>query len=132
MRGKKPSTVQGFIVVREFRGVALYLHSIHIGKGMRWLADRAKAMVISDAQDALAVSERASREWGTKAFVATTDEAPHIVERAASAPLQALRHHVSGEKAPIVEREAPDFYSEMDATESAHATEISLERGTQS
>lgn len=81
MSGKKPSTVQGFIVTREFRGVALYLTSIHLGKGMRWLADRAKAMVISDAQDALAVSERASREWGTKAFVATTDEAPHIVER---------------------------------------------------
>lgn len=82
MSGKKPSTVQGFIVTREFRGVALYLTSIHTGKGMRWLADRARAMVISDAQDALAVSERASREWGTKAFVATTDEAPHIVERA--------------------------------------------------
>lgn len=82
MSGKKPSNVKGFIIVREFRGTSLYLASTHIGKGYRWLANRAQAMIIPDAQDALAISERASREWGSKAFVATTDEAPHIVERA--------------------------------------------------
>lgn len=81
MSGKKPSTVKGFHIVREFRGTSLYLTSTHIGNGYRWIAGKGGAMVISDITDALALSERASREWGIKAFVATTDEAPHIVAK---------------------------------------------------
>lgn len=82
MSGKKPSTANGFHIVREFRGTSLYLTSTHIGNGYRWIAGKGGAMVISDITDALALSERASREWGIKAFVATTDEAPHVVARA--------------------------------------------------
>ena len=62
--GTKPTT----IVVRAFRGQQLYLRSVHTGNGMHWTNDQARALKL-DMDAALAVSERASREWGTQCAV---------------------------------------------------------------
>jgi len=81
MIGKKP--IQGFLVVREFRGSKLYLHSDRQcpGKGMHWIAERSKAHVFTDAQEALALKDRGSREWGASCVVVDTSAEAHIVER---------------------------------------------------
>lgn len=80
MSGKKPSDV-GFAIVRGFRGEMLYLASTHAGNGFRWLAGKQNAMAFTSADEALATSERASREYGAKVTVVDMSPEAHIVER---------------------------------------------------
>jgi hypothetical protein len=100
MSGKKPT---GFAIVRGFRGQMLYLASMHAGNGFRWVSEKNEALVFADAAEATRVSERASRAYGAKTTVVDMHDAAHVV---VAAPLQALRHHVTGaiergEKDPI-------------------------------
>ena len=67
MSGTKPSKPSNAIA-REFRGVRLYLASVHPGRGMRWLANKTKAAKFL-MPEALAICARASREWGTQCAV---------------------------------------------------------------
>ena len=76
MSGTQPSKPSN-IIAREFRGARLYLHSVHAGRGMRWLADKTKAAKFL-MPEALTICDRASRKWGTQCAVlefATRDEA---------------------------------------------------------
>jgi hypothetical protein len=79
MSGKKPSNV-GFAIVRGFRGQMLYLASVHTGNGFHWVTGKAGAMVIADADAAVALSERASREYGAKTTVVDFSAAEHVIE----------------------------------------------------
>ena len=89
MSGKKPSNV-GFAIVRGFRGQMLYLASVHTGNGFRWVTGKAGAMVIADADAAVALSERASREYGAKTTVVDFSAAEHVIE---THRVPAVAHH---------------------------------------
>lgn len=84
MSGKKPSNV-GFAIVRGFRGEMLYLASVHTGNGFRWVAGKQNALVIETADEAVALSERASREYGAKTTVVDFHSSEHIIEAATAA-----------------------------------------------
>ena len=77
MSGTKPSKPSN-IIAREFRGVRLYLHSVHAGRGMHWLADKTKAAKFL-MPEALTICDRASREWGTQCAV--LDSAGNLAQR---------------------------------------------------
>jgi hypothetical protein len=68
MLGTKPTV----LIVRDFRGSRLFLAEVTHGKGFRWISDSHKAMKFS-AEEALAICERASREWGTQCAVLDTE-----------------------------------------------------------
>ena len=77
MSGTQPSKPSN-IIAREFRGVRLYLKSVHAGRGMRWLADKTKAAKFL-MPEALTICERASGEWGTQCAV--LDNAGNLAHR---------------------------------------------------
>lgn len=68
MSGTKPINVPVAFIVRDFRGARLFLESVHRGNGFRWVADRSRACAL-EPSDALALCERASREYGAKCAV---------------------------------------------------------------
>ena len=101
MSGTQP-TKPSNIIAREFRGARLYLHSVHAGRGMRWLADKTKAAKFL-MPEALTICDRASREWGTQCAV--LDTAGNLAQR-----INAPRFKV----ALIVENNAPSQYGVFD------------------
>lgn len=90
MIGTKPKDV---LIVRDFRGTRLFLASLHINQGMRWTVDKAVAQRFQP-DEALAVSERASREWGTKCAV--IDATGTMLRKAAPATKRTPGNGVSG------------------------------------
>lgn len=66
MIGKQPKPAN--VVSRTLRNARLYLTSTHTNHGMRWHADAAQAMRL-EMPDALALCERASKEWGVSCAV---------------------------------------------------------------
>ena len=81
MSGTKPPLSASramHIIVREFRGSRLYLASVAAHKGMHWTDDKAKSLKLT-AEEALQISERASREWG--AACAVLDSEGNLAQR---------------------------------------------------
>lgn len=68
------ATSKHFIVRRAFRGSTLFLVRVDVlGCGWRWHADRGFAFRFTESGPAMRAAERASREYGARAFVEDSD-----------------------------------------------------------